>query len=111
MNLSELSPDRWLGIRSLQRKKRVEMTDRYSGHAKSLSSPADHGFPISPSDSLDLTEPTRAIYVGTGGNLAVTLLSGAELTLANIPTGSIVPIRIRRIKATNTTATNLVGLV
>jgi hypothetical protein len=87
------------------------MTDRYSSHAKSLSSPADHGFSISPSDTVDLAETTRALYVGTGGNIAATLRSGADITLANVPTGSVLPIRFQRIKATNTTATNLVGLV
>jgi hypothetical protein len=87
------------------------MTDRYSSYAKSLSSPADHGFSINPSDTLDLAEATRAIYVGTGGDIVATLNSGADITLSNVPTGSVLPIRCSRVKATNTTAANLVGLV
>jgi hypothetical protein len=53
---------------------------------------------------------TRALYVGGGGNLAVRLQDGTELTLANMPAGTLLPIRVTRILATGTTATEIVGL-
>ena len=87
------------------------MPDRFSGHAPSLDAPTSHAFAITPADQADLSESTRALYVGGTGSLAVTLVSGAEVTLVNVPGGSFVPMRIRRVKSTGTTATGIVGLV
>ena len=87
------------------------MPDRYADHAGSLEAPAETGFPITPNDTTDLSETTRAVYVGNGGSVVAVLASGVELTLAGLQTGSIIPIRVRRIKATGTSATALVGLL
>lgn len=87
------------------------MTDRYANHASSLEAPAETGFAITPNDTIDLSETTRAIYVGSGGTMVVNLASGAELTLSGLQPGSIIPIRVRRLKATGTTAGALVGLL
>lgn len=84
--------------------------DRFSSHAQALDAPAGHGFSITPNDGADLTEVTRALYVGTSGAIAVTFASGAELVMANVPAGSILPMRLVRVRATGTTAGNLVGL-
>lgn len=85
------------------------MVDRYEGFATSILGPAAHGFAIVPSDTADLAEVTRAIYVGGGGNVVAQLLTGAEVTFAAVPSGSILPIRALRIRPAST-ATNLVGL-
>lgn len=87
------------------------MPDQFSNHAPGLESPAAHGFAIAPSDGADLADVTRAIYVGGSGNLALTLLSGATLTLAGVAGGTLLPLRAKAVKATGTTATNLVGLL
>ena len=87
------------------------MQDRYDGYANSLEGPAGHGFAIVPHDTTELSEVTRAIYVGAGGALAVTLQSGAELVLQGVAAGTLLPLRARRIKATGTSASAIVGLV
>lgn len=87
------------------------MPDRFSEHAHSLVSPASHGFAITPSDGVDLPEVTRALYVGAAGAVSITLASGADLTLAGIAAGTILPLRIRRLRATGTTAGAMVGLL
>lgn len=87
------------------------MPDRFAEHATGLDSPASHGFAVSPSDGADLPDVTRAIYVGGSGAVAATLASGAEITLAGIAAGTVLPLRIRRIKATGTTATFILGLL
>ena len=52
-----------------------------------------------------------ALYCGNKGNISVTTMSGDTVVLNDIPTGLFVPINsIKRINATNTTATNLVAL-
>ncbi|HTO28109.1 MAG TPA: hypothetical protein VL017_05920 [Devosia sp.] len=87
------------------------MPDLFSNHAPGLESPAVHGFAISPSDGADLADVTRAVYVGGSGNLALTLLSGATLTFTGVAGGTLLPLRTKAVKATGTTATNLVGLL
>lgn len=77
----------------------------------SVSSPARNCIAIVPSDASDLAVVTKAIYVGTGGNLVVRTLDGqADVTFANVPTGAVLPIRARAIRATGTTAGQIVGL-
>ena len=66
--------------------------------------------PSRPNDAADLPEVTRAIYVGTGGDLTVRMLTGETLTFTGIAPASLLPVRAARILATGTTAGNLVGL-
>jgi len=87
------------------------MPDRFANTQASLSGPASSGFSITPSDSTDLPETVRALYVGTGGNLSVRMLSGETLTLANVPAGSLLPLRVTRVFANATTASAIAGLV
>lgn len=87
------------------------MPDRFSANSSSLSSPATHGFAVTPSDTLDLPETTRAVYVGAGGALVLRLLSGQSVTFSGVSAGTILPVRADRVLATGTTATGIVGLV
>jgi hypothetical protein len=87
------------------------MPDRFSGQAAGLTSPANDGFPITPSDTDELPELARAIYVGNSGTLVVELASGAVLAFSGLQSGTILPIRAHRVRATGTTAGALVGHV
>lgn len=87
------------------------MQDSFASHANGLESPASHAFAIVPNDSGHLPEVTRALYVGGGGDLTVTLLrSSAPVTFPNVPAGTILPLRVTRLHATGTTAQSIVGL-
>ncbi|WP_323571694.1 hypothetical protein [Rhizobium sp. 28DA2] len=86
------------------------MSETYTHHSAGLRSPASHGFDIVPDDNNPLPSATRAIYVGNGGQLCLTLLSGATVTFQNLPAGSLLPVRATRVFSTRTTATGLVGL-
>lgn len=86
------------------------MPDRFASFVPGLESPATHGFAITPADGTDLAETTRALYVGVGGAVALVLASGAELVLTGVPGGALLPLRVKRIKATGTSASALVGL-
>lgn len=86
------------------------MAETYEHHAAGLESPAFHAFEVAPDDTNPLPSPTRAIYVGNGGHLCLTLLSGATVTFQNLPAGSILPVRAMRVMSTRTTATGIVGL-
>lgn len=87
------------------------MDDRFDTNMPGLESPATHGFAVTPHDSNALAEMTRALYVGVAGTLVVTLASGATVTLSGVAGGALLPIRVRQVKATGTTASAIVGLV
>ena len=79
--------------------------------------PADLAVAISPSDSTDLPNNTRAIYVGGAGNITCIMAcdvtnsgAGTNVVFTAVPVGTILPICVCRVKATGTTATNLVAL-
>lgn len=80
---------------------------------QSLSQPAGlsarNAALVTPNDSTDLTAMTRAVYVGTGGNLAVVMAGGQTVTLPSIPNGALLPICVSRIRATSTTASGIVA--
>lgn len=87
------------------------MTDRFKTRATGNTDPVSHGFPITPNDSAEISETTRAIYVGGAGSLSVTLAGGSDLTFVNVQSGTILPLRVVAVKATGTDAGNIIGLV
>ena len=84
--------------------------DTFKKHTRSLTSPPEHGQAVTPSDAAELAHVTRALFVGTGGNLAVRLQDGTALTFANVPGGTLIPIRVARVLTTGTTASQILGL-
>ena len=86
------------------------MFDRYSSHNASFGAPAGFAFAVTPDDSNDLEEVTRGLFIGTAGNVKLTLRLGGTVTLKNIPAGTLLPLRVTRIFATGTSAADLVGL-
>ena len=87
------------------------MPDRFQNSSPSLSGPASHGFAVTPHDTNPLSETTRALYVGSAGTLAVVLTSGAAITFAGVASGTVLPVRVTKVMATGTSATDIVGLV
>lgn len=66
---------------------------------------------ITPSNTVKLGASVRAIYVGVGGNISVTLADNSTAVFVGVPQGSILPVEVVRVNATGTTASSLVGLV
>lgn len=66
---------------------------------------------VTPNDSADLLNGvTKGIYVGGGGNVVVTMADGVDATLTGLLVGTIYPFSVKRVKATSTTATNIIAL-
>lgn len=86
------------------------MADLFSNATPTLTSPAMDGEMVTPSDAASLQQVTRAVYVGNGGTLAAEMASGAQVSLANVPGGALLPLRLRAIRSTGTTASGLVAL-
>jgi hypothetical protein len=71
---------------------------------------AFHGFAIVPSDTADLPYVVNKIYVGVSGSITVTFDDDtSSVQLVNVANGVLRDFRIRRVWATGTTATNLIG--
>lgn len=85
------------------------MNDIFKGHSAGLSSPAEDGESIVPSDGSDLGQVTRALYIGVGGSVRLQLARGTQIDLSNVPSGAILPLRVRRVMASGTSAAGLVG--
>lgn len=86
------------------------MTDNFDTFRKGLSDPADEFFAITPSDSVDMDNKVRAVYVGGAGDISCVNNKGVSVLFVGVSAGSWLPIRTNRVNATGTTATNLVGL-
>lgn len=84
--------------------------------AKNYTNPADitapfsNGGAVTAHDTTELGTPTRGIMVGVAGNVALTLISGDNVTLPACQPGVIYPVRAKIIKATGTTATGIIWL-
>lgn len=68
-----------------------------------------NAFEIIPSDAADLTHETIAIYVGFDGDLKVDLVNGETITMCNLAAGVWHPIAAKKVYATGTTATYILG--
>lgn len=69
------------------------------------------GAAVAPNDTTDLTTgATRALFVGGAGNIAVIMEDGSAVTFNGVTAGTLLPISVSRVKATNTTATNILAL-
>jgi hypothetical protein len=68
-----------------------------------------NAFEIIPSDAADLTHETIAIYVGFDGDLKIDLVNGETITMYNLAAGAWHPIAAKKVYATGTTATYILG--
>lgn len=71
---------------------------------------------VTPHDSNEVLDANgshypRALFVGGAGNVAVRLVDdSADVTLVGVQAGRILDIQAKLVKATGTTATNIVAL-
>ena len=85
--------------------------DQFSNVVDSISAPASASASITPSDATPLAAIPRAIYVGTGGDLAMRgKRDAADQIWRNVPSGALLPFRPTYVRATGTTAANLLAL-
>ena len=83
--------------------------DKFENLTTGLESPATHAFDIVPGDGVDLPHVTRALYVGGAGDVSLVMKDASAATLKNVPAGSVIAVRVARVQATGTSATDIVG--
>ena len=87
------------------------MPDTFQTTADSLTAPSRAPFPIQPSDTAALATLPKAIFVGTGGGVTLRGIDAkADVVLKNVASGQVLDIRASHVRATGTTAADLVGL-
>lgn len=84
------------------------MKDRFILYQPSLGGPVNSAFAVTPSDTQDLREVTRALYLGAAGSMRVRFADGTEHTYAALAAGRH-PLRVVRVFSTGTTATDITG--
>lgn len=78
---------------------------------KDPTSPAVNATAVTPSDVTVFDPPTKALYIGADGNVAVMLADDtAAVTFVGVVAGQILPLRAKKVMSTNTTASNIVAL-
>jgi len=81
------------------------------GDIEQLDFPADDAEVIVPSDVTGLVKISRSIYIGGAGDVSVEMAkTGTAIVFTGVQAGSVLPIRVSRVNATGTTATNMVAL-
>jgi len=87
------------------------MADNFSSWKAGLESPAESAVSITPDNSTDLAISTRGVYVGVTGDLKVDMVGGSSgITFVGLASGVIHPIRAKRVYATGTTASSIIGV-
>ncbi len=87
------------------------MADQFSGTMDSVSSPATRAVAVVPHDLNPLADIPKALYVGTGGNITMRGVAGiADQLWKNVQSGTILPVRAQYVRATGTSAADILAL-
>lgn len=84
--------------------------DTAPGASSGVAGPAANAVAVTPNDTTDLGFVTRAIFCGGAGTIAVNMAATGANVSFTVAAGQILPIRVARILATGTSATNVVAL-
>lgn len=84
--------------------------DIFKSHALTPAGPATDILPVSPNDSEDLPLVASALYIEQGGAVSIVTIRNQTRTII-LGDMSLLPVGVRRIRATGTTATGIHALV
>ena len=84
----------------------------------SFGDPCLNADEVTPDDNNDLTNNSRALYIGVTGDVEVTMVGNTNvvgtdatgLLFEAVPAGTILPIAVSRVRATDTTASGIIAL-
>jgi len=84
-------------------------TNNFADFRTGLESPFRRWKAITPHDTNELSDVTRGIYVGGDGNVCLVNVAGDNEIFYGAKAGTVLPVEAKQVKATGTTATNLLG--
>lgn len=85
-------------------------TDHHQNQIEGLTSPYNDAAAVTPSDSTDLANTTRALYIGSQGTITVRMAGSGNDVQFHLEKHEMLPIRVIRVLATGTSASNIVAL-
>jgi len=88
--------------------------EKQQGSHYNLSNPGRGSFVITKNDSTVFVKPTRALYVGSAGDVTVHMVADAVAdyrTYANVQEGTTLDIQVDMVRATGTAASGFVGIL
>ncbi|MBP6030345.1 MAG: hypothetical protein KA533_02840 [Sphingobium sp.] len=86
-------------------------TDSFQTSSDMLAAPSRAPFAVTPHDSTELSIIPKALYVGTGGTVILRGVGGtADVTFKNVANGQVIDVRAQFVRATGTTAADIVAL-
>lgn len=85
------------------------MSDSFSNFGDAPDFQARRALAVTPSDSNNLSVIPKALWISGAGTLSVIAVddgdAGTPVALGSLSVGTLVPLRVRRVRATGTTAT------
>lgn len=80
-----------------------------------VDSSAEGVVSVTPSDTVSITLPsgqtfTKGLYVGGAGNISVLMADGSSATFTSVAAGSLLPLSVKRVNSTSTTATSMIAV-
>ncbi len=85
--------------------------DHFTKFNSQLDSPARKAVVVTPHNTNELTNTTRALYIGGAGNVEVILAGDtSSVIFYSVPAGTFLPLRVKQVRAAGTTATNILAL-
>lgn len=95
-------------IKSTDGIKKITDPVTVSGNVSIPDSSISTAATVTPSDTTDLTTPSKWLYIGVSGDVEVILTGGQTVIFRNLAVG-FYPICATRIKAAGTTALNIIA--
>lgn len=87
------------------------MPDAFAGAADAVHAPSTRAVAVVTHDTNPLADVPKALFVGTGGAIVMRGVGGgADVTWKNVPSGAILPFRALYVRATGTSAADIVAL-
>lgn len=85
-------------------------TDKFTTNASGMTSPLTRSEAVTPHDTTEQNFVSRAVWVGVAGNVTFLMADGSVAAFANVPAGTLLPVRAKRVNSTGTSATNILFL-
>lgn len=85
-------------------------SDRFHNSSDSAEAPARHAFGVVPHDATPLAIVTKGLLIGAGGTLTFRAVDSEADVSVTVLAGQLVPVRAAFVRATGTTAAQIVGL-
>ena len=87
------------------------MSNSFAAVADAPYAPATNAAAVTPSDTVALPDIPKGLFVGTGGTITMRGLNGqADQIWTNVAAGSVLPFRAQYVRATGTTAADILAL-